>query len=68
MKANNKYKHANCTDVFIEVLKVQYFDIKRVKVRVAWWNVGTVSSFPLGIIETIEIKRQDILSWKVYDK
>lgn len=68
MRAGFAYKHENCTDSFIEIMKVQYHDNKRVKVRVIWWTIGTTRSWPSGLIETIEIKREDLAKWKPYSK
>jgi len=34
------YMHKNAMDVCIEVLKVQYQDDKRIKLKVRWWNLG----------------------------
>lgn len=36
------YMHKNAMDVCIEVLKVQYQDDKRIKLKVRWWNLGYV--------------------------
>lgn len=65
MRAGNTYKHIECTDAAILVLKVQYHDQKRVKVRVSWVNVvNPTNVFPMGLVETIEIRREDLSKWK----
>lgn len=66
MRAGQAYKHENCTDSFIEVIKIQYYDEKRVKARVLWWTQGQTKCWPTGHVETIEIQRQDLPKWKEF--
>lgn len=40
MRSKHFYKHKNNVDVFIEVIKVQYRDAKRIKARVNFYNQG----------------------------
>ena len=64
MRARAFYQHEDCTDSFLEVIKVQYFDAKRVKLRVFWCIQGATKSWPVGLLETIEIQRKDLPKWK----
>lgn len=68
MRAGFSYKHESCTDAFIEVMKIQYRDAKRIKVRVIWWTGGATRDWPSGCVETIEIQREDLPKWKPYFK
>lgn len=68
MKPYSFYMHENCLDVCIEVLKIQYKDSKRVKLKVNWVNLGYVGKpFILQFNRNIEIKREDLVKWKNID-
>lgn len=59
------WMHENGMDCCIEVLRIQYSDQKRVKVKARWWNLGYTGN-PWLIdpkIETIELKRADLPKW-----
>lgn len=59
------WKHENCIDVFIEVIKVQYVDSKRAKLRVIWWNLGyTGNPWTLTQAESLEIQAKDFPKWQ----
>lgn len=51
-------------DLAIEVLKTQYRDEKRIKVKVQWWNLGWTDQVYPFKREKIEIKVEDIKKWK----
>lgn len=60
------YMHENAMDVCIEILRLQYTDAKRVKLKIRWWNLGYVGN-PFCIDArgaTITIKASDIHKWK----
>jgi len=61
------YRHNNSLDVFFEVIKVQYVDHKRAKLRGRWWNLGWVGEpflvYP-GNPVTVEIKKEEFRNWK----
>ena len=58
--------HEDFMDVFIEVVKVQYADAKRIKLKIFWWNLGWTGSamriFPNSA--PFEIKAKDFARWK----
>lgn len=59
--------HEDFMDVFIEVVKVQYSDPKRVKLKIHWWVLGWVGKpyrpFP-GAAVTLVVQTKDIPRWK----
>lgn len=58
------YMHRNAMDLCIQVLKIQYRDSRRIKLKVRWWNLGyTGNPWPLEM-ERIEIKTSDWLNWR----
>lgn len=63
MRSRNFYKHEDCIDTFVECLKVQYSDEERVKVKVSWWIQGATHSWPVGLVEVIEIPKRIFHKW-----
>lgn len=63
------YMHKNAMDVFIEIVKVQYQDSKRFKVKTLVWNLGyTGNPWPiLPSFQKYEIKREDAKNWVRFD-
>lgn len=58
------YKHERSMDLVMEVLKTQYRDEKRIKVKVRWWNLGwTGNAWTFGQ-EKLEIQVSDLKNWK----
>jgi hypothetical protein len=63
MNLGSIYQHENCTDAAILVLHVQY---EGEGLLVSWINVvNPDNAFPMGVTETIEIKREDLAKWKM---
>lgn len=61
------YKHNECKDVFIEVLKPQYQDSKRFKGRIRYWNLGfTGYPWVLKHNEPVEITSDQYNNWQKY--
>lgn len=66
------WTHVNFKDVFFEVIKVQYADQKRAKLRGYWWNLGWTGNAQRIILDeycpdravTIEIQAKDFAGWK----
>lgn len=58
--------HEKFMDVFFEVIKVQYIDAKRAKLRGFWWNLGwSGNAFKiLPNAETLTIQAKDFDQWK----
>lgn len=50
-------------DVYIEVVKVQYQDWKRAKLRVIWWNKGWVG-VPFQLTNVVSLKVTNLTGWK----
>lgn len=58
--ASGFYIHKNAMDCYIEILKVQYQDSKRIKARVRWWVLGyTGNPWVARFNDPIEIKLED---------
>lgn len=68
MKPGNIYKHIDCTDVAIHVLKrpVLVPEKKVYSVRIAWLNVANKNRepLPIGTTETVTIKLEDMAKWE----
>lgn len=59
------WMHTNAMDVFIEVVRIQYQDNKRLKLKVRWWNLGYVGR-PYCITyrpDTVTINFRDQFKW-----
>lgn len=57
--------HERFMDVFIEVLRVQYRDAKRIRLRVRWWNRGASGNpFPIRMNDPITIQTKDLKHWR----
>ena len=54
------WTHVKFMDVVIRVVKRQYSDKKRVKLRVEWWNK---SGWYIGVTENITIKKDQFDNW-----
>ena len=52
------YKHRNFVDVCFRVIKRQYADSKRLKVKISWYLQKGLR--PMGFSETITIDREQI--------
>ena len=62
---NGFWMHKHAMDVFIEVVRLQYRDMKRTRLKIRWWNLGYVGN-PYCIsskIETVTIKTTDLANW-----
>jgi hypothetical protein len=70
MEKNGYYKHVNCTDVAIEVLRITHIPEKNgYKVKVSWMNVASGKfAYPLGYIEEIFIPSSLIRDWQPWQK
>lgn len=56
--------HPAFKDVFIEVVRIQYQDAKRVKAKIIWWNRSqTGKPFTISQVETREFTRA---KWKEF--
>jgi hypothetical protein len=62
------YKHENCTDTAIEILKSFYVKEKQVyKWKVMWYNIGKCHApWRMNIEQNITIKKSDVSNWKIY--
>jgi len=59
-----RYRHRNCLDIDIEVIKVMFRDSKRVKLKVQYINQR--SGLSLGFSpERVEIKKEDFKNWSM---
>lgn len=60
------WTHEKFMDVFFEVIKVQYTDEKRAKLRGFWWNLGWCGNpyKPFHTPETLTIQAKDFDQWK----
>ena len=56
------YTHENMLDVCFRVLKVQYSDRRRMKIKVAWYLRRGPT--PMNLLETVVIKREHMSTWK----
>lgn len=66
MIPGNLYKHENCTDVAIKIIKRPLFipEKKGYRVKVSWINVvNPNNTFSIDLIETIFIKSEDYKKW-----
>ena len=54
------WTHERFMDVKLLVLKVQYADARKIKVKVEWWNRRGMF---LGIRQTIVISTKDLIRW-----
>lgn len=62
------YKHVNNTDIAFRPIKTFFVTEKQLfKVKICWYNIGKCHKpWSMDIIETIEIKKEDKLNWKLY--
>lgn len=68
MKNRYYYKHKNCMDVCIEILKIQFRNDKKLKARVTWWNLGyTGNPWVIHHNVPIEIQGKDLADWEEID-
>lgn len=59
------YKHENCTDVAIEILK-SFNGKDFYKLKVSWWNVvNKENHYPMGVVEKLKISLEDWKKWKL---
>lgn len=62
------YIHENAMDTYMEVIKVQYRDHKRTKMRVVWWNMGfTNQPWKITQSHSLEISRKLSNGWRHFD-
>jgi hypothetical protein len=57
--------HEKSLDVCLEVVRIQYQDMKRMKIRGRWWNLG-YSGEPFNLnnnLVTVEIQSKDFKAW-----
>ncbi len=58
------YMHRNAMDCFIEITRIQYQDLERLKARVRWLNLGyTGNPWVIRSNDAIEIKVNDLKNW-----
>lgn len=60
------YRHKNNRDVAFEVVygKIVPDEQGRYELYVSWWNIGSCHApWPMGISQTIRIKRDDVHNW-----
>jgi hypothetical protein len=57
------WTHEKFSDVFIRVLKVQYRDHKRTKLKIEWWARGCHEPYCLQIKDKLVINREDYDKW-----
>lgn len=56
--------HRNAMDCFIEITRIQYQDLERLKARVRWLNLGyTGNPWVIRSNDAIEIKVNDLKNW-----
>jgi len=58
------YKHKNCLDLIIEVIKVQYADARRIKLKI-YYTDGKTRYHPNP--QVIEIARSQVKNWLEVD-
>ena len=59
-----RYRHMNCIDIDIEVVKVMYRDSKRVKLKVKF--LLQHNRYNLGLPDQrVEIKKEDNWKWRM---
>lgn len=70
MKKYGLYKHENCSDVLIDVLRIIFIPEKKgYKVKVNWINcVNKENLFPIGVSEEIFIPKEKIKEWFLYNE
>lgn len=58
------WDHERFSDVYMEVIKVQYRGTKYTKMRVTWWHRN---GYPLtaGCKQTVKIYKKDYFKWKL---
>jgi hypothetical protein len=57
-----RYRHRNCLDIDIEVVKVMYRDSNRIKLKVIYVRQSDGASYGFPP-ERVEIKRKDYCNW-----
>jgi hypothetical protein len=65
MKTVKLFKHYNCNDVAIEILKKFYVHEKNgYKLKIRWWNVvNPDNSWDMGCQENLFISQDDLKNW-----
>lgn len=61
--------HPNFMDVFIEVVRIQYQDGKRVHAKIIWWNksYNGLNPFPLHQMpDTLKVTREKWKEFSIY--
>lgn len=68
MNTLNLYKHISGKDIAIAPKHIIFISEKNVyKVKVSYYNiVNPKFPYPIGITETVEIKKEDMKNWKEY--
>jgi hypothetical protein len=68
MRKHFLYKHDNNTDVALMPLDIaESGDVYKIKCR--WFNiVNPKNVFDLGVVDSVEIKSQDLKKWKIYEQ
>ena len=63
------YKHKNCTDVAIELLRQPSFvkENSLYKMKVRWFNVVNPDNIYYICEGNIEIKKEDLKNWKLFE-
>ena len=70
MKGGNSYMHEDCSDFYIEVLKVQYRGPDYIKIKYYSMNLGYTGKpwmLPVKQPSTLKIMKKDLLKWKQID-
>lgn len=62
------YRHPNNRDVAFEIERKFYVKEKGVwKLKVTWWNVGTIHApWPLGVSQRLELTEAKLLEFKPF--
>lgn len=66
-KKHGTYIHETAKDLFIEVLKIQYLDHKRIKMKVAWFNIGFGRPYLVDPWSNIEIPFDKFKEWGYFE-
>ena len=67
MKKGSLYKHNNGRDVAILPLDIRLSTRDVYKIKVRWFNIVDPDHiFDMGCPDRIEIKKEDIRNWKIF--
>lgn len=68
MKTYKIYKHKNCTDVAFQIITCTEKENSNIlKIQGYWWNIVNFDNIHLISSDEIEIKKEDINNWQIYE-